>query len=174
MVTTFNGNPSATVISWYSPTNVSEETDLSYYPSRATRQICLNGLELCLEIDRFRPNRICPMVEALLTRTKILVPSVYCTVINYAFTFRTKMLLVNSTALWISFNSWSISSRIRIRCTFNFMAFKPDKLWTHHLPRYYEPQPLNITAWTASVIGLVSLLNGISTFVGYLMPKPFS
>ena len=28
MVATFNGNPSATIISCYSPTNVSEETDL--------------------------------------------------------------------------------------------------------------------------------------------------
>ena len=28
MVATFNGNPSATIISYYSPTNVSEETDL--------------------------------------------------------------------------------------------------------------------------------------------------
>ena len=28
MVATFNGNPSATIISRYSPTNVSEETDL--------------------------------------------------------------------------------------------------------------------------------------------------
>ena len=28
MAATFNGNPSATIISWYSPTNVSEETDL--------------------------------------------------------------------------------------------------------------------------------------------------
>ena len=28
MVATFNGNPSATIISFYSPTNVSEETEL--------------------------------------------------------------------------------------------------------------------------------------------------
>ena len=28
MVATFNGNPRATIISWYSPTNVSEETEL--------------------------------------------------------------------------------------------------------------------------------------------------
>ena len=28
MVTTFNGNPSATILSCYSPTNVSEETEL--------------------------------------------------------------------------------------------------------------------------------------------------
>ena len=28
MVATFNGNPSATIISYYSPTNVSEETEL--------------------------------------------------------------------------------------------------------------------------------------------------
>ena len=27
----FNGNPSETIISWYSPTNVSEETDLSAF-----------------------------------------------------------------------------------------------------------------------------------------------
>ena len=28
MAATFNGNPRATIISWYSPTNVSEETEL--------------------------------------------------------------------------------------------------------------------------------------------------
>ena len=28
MLTTFNGNPSATIIFWYSPTNITEETDL--------------------------------------------------------------------------------------------------------------------------------------------------
>ena len=31
MVATFNGKPSATIISCYSPTNVSEETDIAFY-----------------------------------------------------------------------------------------------------------------------------------------------
>ena len=40
---------------------------------------------------------------------------------------------------------------------------KPVEL---HLKTDFESNP----AW----FGLVSLFNGISTFVGYLMPKPFS
>ena len=31
MAATFNGNPRATIISWYNPTNVSEETELAAF-----------------------------------------------------------------------------------------------------------------------------------------------
>ena len=31
MVATFNGNPSTTTISWYRPTNVSDETDFTAF-----------------------------------------------------------------------------------------------------------------------------------------------
>ena len=37
-----------------------------------------------------------------------------------------------------------------------------------------EPQPECWMTWALVGFGLVSLFNGISTFVGYLMPKPFS
>ena len=40
MVATFNGNPSATVMSCYSPTNVSEETDLITFYNELSSLVC--------------------------------------------------------------------------------------------------------------------------------------
>ena len=40
MVATFNGNPSTTIISCYSPTNVSEETDLIAYYNELSFLVC--------------------------------------------------------------------------------------------------------------------------------------
>ena len=40
MVATFNGNPSATIISCYSPTNVSEETDLNTFNNELSSLVC--------------------------------------------------------------------------------------------------------------------------------------
>ena len=40
MVTTFNGNPSATVTSCYSPTNVSEEIDLITFNNKLSSLVC--------------------------------------------------------------------------------------------------------------------------------------
>ena len=41
MVATFNGNPSATIISCYSPTNVSEETDLITFYDELSSDVCI-------------------------------------------------------------------------------------------------------------------------------------
>ena len=40
MVATFNGNPSTTIISCYSPTNVSEETDLIVFYNELSSLVC--------------------------------------------------------------------------------------------------------------------------------------
>ena len=40
LVATFNGNPSATIISCYSPTNVSEETDLIVFYNELCSLVC--------------------------------------------------------------------------------------------------------------------------------------
>ena len=40
MIATFNGNPSATIISCYSPTNVSEETDLVAFYNELSSLVC--------------------------------------------------------------------------------------------------------------------------------------
>ena len=45
------------------------------------------------------------------------------------------------------------------------------KLWKQILSVSVK---INLTTHIAPDRGLVSLFNGISTFVGYLMPKPFS
>ena len=40
MVATFNGNPSATIISCYSPTNLSEETELIAFYDELSSLVC--------------------------------------------------------------------------------------------------------------------------------------
>ena len=40
MVATFNGNPSTTIISSYSPTNVSDETDLIAFSKELSFLVC--------------------------------------------------------------------------------------------------------------------------------------
>ena len=40
LVATFNGNPSATIISCYSPTNVSEETELIAFYDELSFSVC--------------------------------------------------------------------------------------------------------------------------------------
>ena len=66
-----------------------------------------------------------------------------------------KCLLVASVALWPTSNSWNIISRIRLCCTFIGAAFKSHTMHNvsaHQLLRYYQPQWILCTAWTASVM----------------------
>ena len=51
MVTTFNGDPSATIISCDSPTNVSEETDLIY--NELSSLVCCVPKHNVLVIDEY-------------------------------------------------------------------------------------------------------------------------
>ena len=59
-------------------------------------------------------------------------------------------------------------------CVFVSVIFAYYSMWTYNwcLVRVCMkiPAPADKFDW----FGLVSLFNGISTFVGYLMPKPFS
>ena len=41
MAATFNGNPKATIFSWYNPTNVSEETELVAFYNELSSLVCI-------------------------------------------------------------------------------------------------------------------------------------
>ena len=83
-----------------------------------------SGLEHDLKIHTFRPIWPCQIVKVLATEVNFFHPSGFWTIINCILTFCTKMLFVASVALWSSLNSNSISSQIRLHCTFICSAFR--------------------------------------------------
>ena len=64
------------------------DTEFSWYSSSAVNRVCLYGLEHDLGIHDFKRTWPCLIVDVLATRAKSLLSSVYCTVTNCAFTFR--------------------------------------------------------------------------------------
>ena len=71
--------------------------------------------------------------------------------------FGQQIFLVVSATLWPNSNSYSISPRIKQRCTLIFTASKSVMksnnalLSAHQQPRYYQTQRLSNMVWTASV-----------------------
>ena len=107
------------------------DANLTRCSPRVTCQTCLYGLEHKIGIHGFRPIWPCLIVKLLTTQAKFLQPSSYWTVINYIFTFHTKMFLLVSTSLWPSSNSESISSLIRPYYMFICIAFNLHIEWNN-------------------------------------------
>ena len=60
------------------------------------RVLLIRYASMASESTFFRPTRPCLIVKVLATRAKFLESSGYCTVINYAFTFRTTNIFGSS------------------------------------------------------------------------------
>ena len=162
------------------------DIELTWYPVIATHQIFFYHLQHGLGIHSFNITWTCLIVQVLATRAKILKPSGYSPVIIWDYTFRATNILAVIEELWPISMSKSISSRIR-QCLFkwhsnNTRSEAMHNVSAHQLLKYYQRNWVPITAWTALVmwcthlvgalVGLVSLFNGISISVHYLMPKP--
>ena len=81
--------------------------------------------------------------------------------------------------IYIWLQTFKINDRHYLLCTNKTVRVRNHlNMYKYLKPSKYEQIKLSVfdsNTWNHSiVIWLVSLFNGISTFVGYLMPKPFS
>ena len=84
MATTFNGNPRATIISCYSPTNVSEETELVAFYDELSSLVCsipkhniqVIGGDMTAQIGKNRNNRygLKPYIKLLVLAIQDTIP----------------------------------------------------------------------------------------------------
>ena len=117
-------------------------------------------LRQLLRIYSFRPIWPCPIVAVLATLAKFLKRSAYCTLINCVFTFRTRSafffgcfndIMTHFKLVKEKFPEFDYVARSPVQISNHIPSEAIYNVTTHHLLRYYQPQRVPFTAWTALV-----------------------